>query len=68
MGGSRIEGECAFVHVSALLLCIMFSESVHVCVSVCISVCGSGVLGKVNSCSSRYRKPLISANENCRPY
>lgn len=49
-------------------MCIMFSESVHPCVPVCICVCGAVVLGKVNSGSSRYRKPLISANENCRPY
>lgn len=25
-------------------------------------------LGKVNPGFSQYRKPLISANENCRPY
>lgn len=34
--------------------------------SVCVCVCW--LWGKVNPGYSRYRKPLISANENCRPY
>lgn len=37
-------------------------------VSVHVSMCCAGVLGKVKSCSSQDRKPLISANENRRPY
>lgn len=51
-------------HVSNPVVCVVFSE----CVCLCVYVWGAWVLGKVNSCSSRYRKPLISANENCRPY
>lgn len=50
-------------------VCVLFSDSQCACVHVSLLyVCCAGLLGKVNSCSSQDRKPLISANENRRPY
>lgn len=49
--------------------CVLFSDSQCACVHVpLLYVCCAGVLGKVKSCSSQDRKPLISTNENRRPY
>lgn len=49
--------------------CVLFSDSQCACVRVSLLyVCCARVLGKVKSCSSQDRKPLISTNENRRPY